>query len=560
MVANRLTAPVNSRMVRAMNRAKSAFWGLWAIACWVLIAFTAAPGFAASKVALIIGNNSYVHAPALDNPVNDARAVAKLLRSIGFDVMEHYDVGKADAGDIMEAFAKKTTSADVGLVYFAGHGIQVSGTTYLVPTDVSLDNNRDLRKLIPADHFLEDAAQAAKLGVVILDACRDNPFIKRLSEAAGKSRSMVVGRGLSRIGDVPKNSMIAYATQAGNVALDGTGGVNSPYAAALVKHLGAPNKDIRLVFGAVRDDVIKATEQKQEPFTYGSLGGTTIYLNEAAAAAQPAEPEGASAEREIAHIPTEQLHASAPVASAFLAWKSATTRNSWDELSALRRKPDPGIFPMLAGHLISMRSNSPGLSVADALGALHTQRIAYAKINPGLAEIIQGRLRDLNYYGGALDGQFGQDSRAAFEAFIRDHRLGRAATAAAIVTLAEQAAVRAAQSPLTGLWRGKYFYPRPVNGIKSVAFEMDLTFSQGSVTGFVSEPNTFGDATSKNLYADFDGRVMGNQVEWKKTYDGTGGAKHSVWYRGTLDRERRAIDGTWKIRADWSGKFHIELR
>ena len=542
-----------------MNRANPATLGLWVIACWVLVALAAGPGFAASKVALIIGNNAYVHAPALDNPMNDARAVAKLLRSIGFDVLEHYDVGKADAGDIMEAFAKKTASADVGLVYFAGHGIQVSGTTYLVPTDVSLDNNRDLRKLIPADHFLEDAAQAGKLGVVILDACRDNPFIKRLSEAVGKSRSVVVGRGLSRIGDVPKNSMIAYATQAGNVALDGTGGVNSPYAAALVKHLGAPNKDIRLVFGAVRDEVIKATEQKQEPFTYGSLGGATIYLNEAAKTAQPAETEEVQAEREIAFIPTEQLHNSAPVASAYLAWKSATTRNSWDELGTLQRRPGAGVFPMLAGHLISMRSKSPGLSVTDALGALHTQRVAYARIDPGLAEIIQGRLRDLNYYGGALDGQFGPGSQAAFEAFVRDRRLGNSATAAAIVALAELAAVRPAQSELTGLWRGKYFYPRPINGVKSVAFEMDLTFSQGAVTGFVSEPNTFGDATSENLYAAFDGTVIGNKVEWKKTYDGTGGVKHSVWYRGTLDRKGRMIDGTWMIRSDWSGKFHIEL-
>ena len=83
--------------------------------------------------------------------------------------------------------------------------------------------------------------------------------------------------------------------------------------------------------------------------------------------------------------------------------------------------------------------------------------------------------------------------------------------------------------------------------------------TQGAVTGFVSEPNTFGDATSENLYAAFDGTVIGNKVEWKKTYDGTGGVKQSVWYRGTLDRTGRTIDGTWMIRADWSGKFHIEL-
>ncbi len=295
------------------------------LVAYVLLAVTFAfawisPLAAAGKVALVIGNNTYVHAPVLANPVNDAKAVATVLRRIGFEVLEHYDVRKADTGQIMEDFAKQAEAADIGLVYFAGHGIQVSGATYLVPVDVSLESDRDLRKLIPADYFLQDASQAKTVGVVILDACRDNPFIKRLSEATAATRSVSVGRGLSRINDVPRKGLIAYATQAGNVALDGTGAKNSPYAAALVKHLSAPDKDIRLVFGAIRDEVIETTGRRQEPYTYGSLGGEPIYLyspSDTATTATDTTTQAPQAQEDlISHIPTTQLETPAPITAA----------------------------------------------------------------------------------------------------------------------------------------------------------------------------------------------------------------------------------------------------
>lgn len=529
---------------------------LTAILLWM------APAVAAVKVALVIGNNSYIHAPALSNPVNDAKAVAGVLRRIGFDVIESYDVAKADAEGLMEAFAKKAAKADIGLVYFAGHGIQVSGETYLVPVDVQLESDRDMRKLIPADYFLQDASQAHTVGVVILDACRDNPFIKRLSEATAQTQSITVGRGLSRVDDVPRKGLIAYATQAGNVALDTAGGRNSPYATALVTHLGAPNKDIRLVFGAIRDEVIELTNRQQEPYTYGSLGGDPIYLFEAdettkVATSEAEEPERREPKDAVSYIPTSQLSTSAPVTSSYVAWKSAITNSSWEELTALSNSTERSLFPMLATQLLSARGKAK--TVRGALRRLRRQRIDFNRMSPALAAMVQAQLRDLNYYAGEVDGRDGQDLQAALAAFVADWSGSQTSSAYALVALAERASERTAQSAFTGLWRGRYFYPRPLNGIQSVAFEMDLTFSQGQVSGFIAEPNTFGNKTSANLYATFSGTVAGNKVEWKKTYDGTGGISHSVIYRGTLDRTRGRIEGRWIISNDWSGDFFIEL-
>lgn len=523
----------------------------------------ASPLAAAQKVALVIGNNAYIHAPALTNPVNDAKAVAKVLRSIGFDVVEHYDVTKTDADDIMEAFAQRTAKASIGLVYFAGHGIQVSGATFLVPVDVALESDRDMRRLIPADYFLQDASQAKTIGVVILDACRDNPFIKRLSEATAQTRSLTVGRGLSRIDAVPTKGLIAYATQAGNVALDSMGGKNSPYATALIKHLGAPNKDIRLVFGAVRDEVIGTTERQQEPYTYGSLGGDPIYLYEAATETSTTST-GTTTQGGLKDVtslvPSTQLATSAPFSTTYVAWKSAVAQGSWEDLAKLAQVKDRSVFPLLAGHLGSMRAKDPALTVKQAMRALDRQSVSFSKMRPELAAMIQAQLRSLNYYAGDVDGRFGVNSKAAFDAFAQDWKRGAKVSIATIVALAERASERTAQSMFTGAWGGRYFYPRPLKGVKSVKFEMDLTFSQGRVTGFIVEPNTFGDKSSANLYASFSGKVAGNMVEWTKTYDGTAGINHSVLYRGTLDRAQRRIKGRWSIGADWSGDFNIELQ
>jgi len=132
-------------------------------------------------------------------------------------------------------------------------------------------------------------------------------------------------------------------------------------------------------------------------------------------------------------------------------------------------------------------------------------------------------------------------------------------TMLSLVALAELADSQNITASLSGQWKGRYYYPRPRNGISNVPFGMDLVVSQGRVTGHVIEPATFGDGTSNNLYANFSGRVVGDTIRWKKTYDGTGGVDHSVYYSGVIDRGNRRIDGRWKIRGNWGGRFYIEL-
>ena len=544
----------------AANHIRYPFRPAIVLAVLAIIAFSTAAAHAAGKVALVIGNNDYTHAPKLANPVNDARAVAKVLKKIGFKVLEHYDVTKRDADGIMERFAAETASAQIGLVYFAGHGIQVSGTTYLVPVDVSLDSDRDLRKLIPADYLLQDASQARTVGVVILDACRDNPFIKRLSEAtAENTRSVAVGRGLSRIDAVPKKGLIAYATQAGNVALDTTGDRNSPYATALVRHLGSPDKDIRLVFGAIRDEVIELTGRKQEPYTYGSLGGDQIFLNDTGDTTTVKTDEDDEEDETITAVLSEDdLDTSIPVTADYVTWKSAVEKGSWSGLSRLASSDEANLFVYVARHLRSMRNSEPNLSVRAAMRNLRRQTLDYNRMSPALILMVQASLRDLNYYGGDVDGKFGRESQSAYEAFVQDWERGLGDSSAALVALAVRASERGAQSAFTGKWRGQYRYP-PGSSQAPVSFDMDLTFSQGTVSGFIVEPATFGNKTSKNLYATFAGTVNGNTVEWKKTYDGTGGVSHSVIYRGELDRDRRTITGRWRLGPNWGGTFNIEL-
>jgi peptidoglycan hydrolase-like protein with peptidoglycan-binding domain len=365
---------------------------------------------------------------------------------------------------------------------------------------------------------------------------------------------MVVGRGLSRVSTTPTNSLIAYATQSGNVALDGSQGKHSPYASALIKHLGAVNKDVRLVFGSIRDEVIKATDRKQEPFTYGSLSGDAIFLNEVTQTNSPEKPDPT-----LSHLPQTQLETANAVVSVYGLWRSATTTDSWSEMQRITDRDDDSLFPYLAGKIVDVRLSDPQISLQQAINRLASTRLDFSRISGPAARIIQAYLRDLNYYGGTLDGVIGRDSRTALEAFNNEAGEPRDITYRTLLDLAQQAASRGAESDLTGRWNGRYYYPKPVKGIKSVEFEMDLTFSQGTVSGFIIEPNTFGKKTSDNLYANFNGSITGNRVEWDKTYDGTAGVSHTVKYVGTLDRRAKRIQGKWIISKGWSGDFNIAI-
>lgn len=222
------------------------------------------------RIALIIGNSSYTAVPALKNPAMDARALADTLTSIGFEkVTLKLDLDRQATWAALAEFADDAARADWALVYYAGHGIELEGQNYLIPVDAKLDSDRRvLFETVPLDHVVEATGGARKFRLVILDACRNNPFLASMQRVAS-TRS--IGRGLSRV-EPQGGVLVAYAAKAGEIALDGEGG-NSPFVVALIEQLRRPGVEVGFLFRKVRDSVLKLTNNTQEPYTYGSLPG-----------------------------------------------------------------------------------------------------------------------------------------------------------------------------------------------------------------------------------------------------------------------------------------------
>ncbi|WP_027550585.1 caspase family protein [Bradyrhizobium sp. Cp5.3] len=231
---------------------------------------------AEKRVALVIGNSAYKSAPRLANPVNDASLVGGMLKKAGFDQVEiKLDLNAAEMRRALRDFGGRAREADVAVVYYAGHGIELDGTNYLIPTDATLETDSDvLDETLPLERALFAVETAKQLRLVILDACRDNPFSKTMKRTMA---ARAIGRGLAKVEPTSPNTMIAFAAKAGSTASDGDSR-NSPFAAALVERLPTPGLDLRKAFGFVRDDVLKNTGYKQEPYVYGSLGGDDVPL------------------------------------------------------------------------------------------------------------------------------------------------------------------------------------------------------------------------------------------------------------------------------------------
>jgi uncharacterized caspase-like protein len=253
----------------------------------LLLCISANPALAEKRIALVIGMSRYQQVPRLANPVRDADAISALLKMAGFDVVDgERDLGISDLRRVVRELAETARDADIAVVYFAGHGIELDGTNYLVPVDAKLLSDFDVEdETVSLDRVLKALAPVRRLKLVILDACRFNPFSKTMERSLA-SRS--VERGLAKVDPATPDTLVAFAAKAGAVASDGNG-QNSPFATALVKYITQPGLDLRLAFGRVRDDVLKSTGNHQEPFVYGSLGGETMAL--VPQVAKPADPE-----------------------------------------------------------------------------------------------------------------------------------------------------------------------------------------------------------------------------------------------------------------------------
>jgi uncharacterized caspase-like protein len=266
--------------IRPSGRVLTALVG--SLLIWALSSEAA---LAAKRVALVIGNSAYRSVAPLANPSRDAKAMAEMLKKAGFDVVDaHLDVQHLEFKRALRRFEDASNGAEIAVIYYGGHGIEIGGTNYLIPVDAKLANDRDAEdEAVSLDRLVLSAQPAQQLRLIILDACRDNPFLKTMKRQR-PTRSIT--RGLGKVEPTYTNTLIAYAAKAGSTADDGDG-ENSPFTLALLKHLAIPGLDIRLAFGRVRDEVLKRTANRQEPFVYGSLGGSNIALVPLPAAAPP---------------------------------------------------------------------------------------------------------------------------------------------------------------------------------------------------------------------------------------------------------------------------------
>ena len=260
-----------------------------------------APASAEKRVALVIGNAAYVHAGKLANPKNDATDMAANLKALGFEVILGTDLDKRGLDGKVRDFARALETSDAGVFFYAGHGLQVGGQNYIIPIDAKLESERDLDfETVRLDFVLRqmELNRDQKTNIVFLDACRDNPLARNLARSMG-TRSTSIGHGLAQV-DAGVGTFVAFSTQPGNVALDGSGR-NSPFASALTKRIKEPGRNLNAIMIDVRRDVLAATSGKQVPWDHSALTGDFFFdLANAATAAPKKAPSAASSGEDAA--------------------------------------------------------------------------------------------------------------------------------------------------------------------------------------------------------------------------------------------------------------------
>ena len=372
---------------------------------FLLAAYSCLPASAQQRVALVIGNSDYKRAPLLSNPVNDASAIAALLQGAGFQVELLRDAGINDTRRALREFIDRTRDADVALLYFAGHGIEVDGENYLIPVDAVLERDIDVDdETISLDRLLRVVEPAKQLRLVILDACRDNPFRQSMRRTM-VSRSL--GRGLAKVEPTTTNTLIAFAAKAGSTAFDGAG-PNSPFTTALLHHLVEPGLDLRIAFGRVRDEVMLKTDNKQEPFIYGSLGGSVVAL--VPAEVEVSTPSGSPPAVEQANLEI-----------AF--WNSIKESKNPRLFEAYLKRYPNGAFADIA------RIALEGLKTAALVPPPEKADDRVEISDPLLFNELRERLYELNFDPGPLDGPSTEAARQAIREYQQQNKLPLTGTA-----------------------------------------------------------------------------------------------------------------------------------
>src|ERR1700692_3315572 len=321
--------------------------------------FTVNAAKADKRVAFVVGNGAYKNVAQLPNPPIDAKAMASVLRNVGFDVVEGTNLTRDTMTERLLEFGKKAQGADVALFFYAGHGIAINGTNYLLPIDADIKSEMDVKlgAAINIDLTLDQTMGDAKVKLVFLDACRDNPFAAKIkSNSATRSVSVQTGLAEMKSGE---GTLIAFATGPGQTALDGQEGTNSPFTRALIAHITTPGVEIQQAMTEVRAQVNEETNKGQLPWGHTNLIGS-VYLNPAAvpapgaAAAAPSASPGAVASTSSSGTDVELEF-----------WRSVKESNKPEELNAYLTSYPNGQFKSLALARIASLENGPSTTTRN---------------------------------------------------------------------------------------------------------------------------------------------------------------------------------------------------
>jgi uncharacterized caspase-like protein len=400
------------------------------------------PTFAEKRVALMIGNGAYENTAKLPNPIRDADALAELFRKVGFDVVHsRRDLGNLEFKRALRELNLAAINADIAVVFFAGHGIEINGVNYLLPVDAKLKRDFDVEdEAVTLDRILRAVEPAKKLRLIVLDACRENPFVRTVQRTAA-IRSVV--NGLGKVEPTMSDTLIAYAAKAGSYSDDGDT-TNSPFTTALLNHLLEPGLDVRLALGRVRDEVLKSTCNQQEPFVYGSLGGTSVSLVPAPSAPKAPPPEEVMANYEMAErINTEaaweaflrtfrtgyhadlarerlRLPQDAAVAAKKKAEEEAAAKAQADARAKAQRQEEERTAAEQRARDAAEQTRVASIP-APATPSLNLQTSA---AEPSvLARAVQTELKRVHCDPGAIDGNWGPKAKEALAEFARHAKI-----------------------------------------------------------------------------------------------------------------------------------------
>jgi uncharacterized caspase-like protein len=308
--------------------------------------------FADKRVAFVVGNSAYKNVPQLPNPAIDAKSIARVLRNVGFEVVEGTNLTRDAMTSKLLDFGKKSEGADVAVFFYAGHGIAVNGTNYLLPVDADLKSEMDVKlgAAINVDLTLEQTMADAKVKLVFLDACRDNPFAAKIRSAKA-TRSVNVQTGLAEMKS-GEGTLIAFATGPGQTALDGETGTNSPFTRALVANIAQPGVEIQQAMTKVRAQVSDETSKGQLPWGHTNLTGT-VYLNPVAAPATATDDaSNAPAAKQASEVELEF-------------WRSIKDSNKPEELNAYLTNYPNGTFKSIALARIAALQDGPSTTTRN---------------------------------------------------------------------------------------------------------------------------------------------------------------------------------------------------